>query len=80
MGPVKSLNEDPEERMNRVLSRESKVGHRSTLSGVYGVWFRVLGSRANGQKRICEMSLVQKVALMKSWGQDLGAERAALGL
>lgn len=51
MGPVKSLNEDPEERMNRVLSRESKVGHRSTLSGVYGVRFGALGSGANGQKK-----------------------------
>ena len=35
--------------------------------------------RAHGQERILEMSLVQKCAFIKVWGQDPRAERAALG-
>jgi len=34
---------------------------------------------ADGQERILETSLVQKGGFIKAWGQDLWAERAAMG-
>ena len=39
----------------------------------------MLGFEANGQEKILEMSLVQKGGFIKAWGQNLWAEKAALG-
>ena len=38
------------------------------------------GSGADGQERILEMSLVQKGDFIKAQGQNLWADRAAVGL
>ena len=41
----------------------------------------MLGSGVNGQERILEVSSVQRGGFfIKAWGEDLWAERAALGL
>ena len=39
-----------------------------------------VGVRGDGQERILETSSVQKGSFIKAQGQDLWAERAALGL